>query len=139
MIDRYILQALQTQLIAARDASAVPLMPIKMVGRTYDGSADQPFLESIFIPNNIDGEFWDSGKTYRGLYRVILHWPNDDKGAYDPMDYISSIADGFPKGLKLQVDSTYVKIYEEPNYLGDIEQTAETLYPISIRYECFKA
>jgi hypothetical protein len=134
MIEREILQALQTATINAVSASTMPLLPIKALGRTFDPPGDGRWLEIVHIPNNVIGQFWADGKTYRGLYRLILHWGLDDAGVYQPMDVIASIAAGFPKGSIFQNGSVSVKIYDEPDLVGVIEASPETLYPVTIRY-----
>ena len=65
----------------------------EVVGKSYKvkyintniGNVDK-FWEIVYIPNNVENEFWDKGKTYRGILRLILHWPQDNKGIYKPME-----------------------------------------------------
>lgn len=134
MTERAILQALQTATISAVSASIMPLLPIKMLGRTFNLPDDGRWLEIAHIPNNVIGQYWADGKTYRGLYRLILHWGLDDAGVYQPMDVIASISVGFSKGSIFQNGSVSVKIYDEPDLTGVIEASPETLYPVTIRY-----
>ena len=137
MKDRYILQALQTATIAAVTASIMPSLPIKVLGRTVPANSGK-WLEIVFIPNNINGEFWDKGKTYRGLFRLLLHWPLEEEGVYLPMDVLASICSHFPIGAVFQSENVSVKIYQEPDLTGVIESAPETLYPATIRYESFQ-
>ena len=71
--------------------------PVKYIN-TNIGNVDK-FWEIVYIPNNIEDEFWSSGKTYRGILRLILHWPQDNKGVYKPMEEVERVANGFEKVL----------------------------------------
>lgn len=134
MKDEEILRALQTGTIAAVAASTMPELPIKAVGRTFTVPDDQKYLELVFIPNNRGGDFWGNEKNYQGLFRLVLHWPNDDQGIYGPMGVLASIAGYFTKGLRLQK----VQIYETPNLTGILEEGSEMLLPASIRYQSYQ-
>lgn len=132
--DDLVLEALQKGVIAAVAASDTPDLPVKYLGRNWVPPNDQKWLELVFIPNNRSGDFWGDEKNYRGLFRMILHWPNDDDGAYVPIRALKSIAGYFTKGLTLQ----NVTIYETPDLSGVLEAGAENLYPASLRYQCFR-
>lgn len=134
MHDIDILQTLQTAAIAAVAASTMPLLPIKAVGRTFTPPSDQKYLELIYIPNHRNGDFYGNEKNYQGLFRLILHWKNDDKGAYGPLAVLASIASYFSKDQMLG----QVQITENPNLTGVLEEPSETLYPCSIRFVSFR-
>jgi len=138
MIGQESMQALQTAAIAARDASTMPQLPIKAAGRTFVPPDDDKYLELIRIPNNITGEFWGDEKTYRGLFRIILHWKLDDQGAYPAIVTLQSIVSFFTKSKSFAAGNVSVKILDEPDYLGEIEASPSNMYPVSIRYQCFK-
>ena len=139
MEEQQILEALQKGAIAAVEASTMPTLPIKAVGRTFVIPDDQKYLELIRIPNNITNEFWGDGKTYRGIFRLILHWKLDDQGAYPAITLLQSIVSFFAKGNSFVKGDISVKILENPDYLGEIEAIPEMIYPVSIRYQCFRA
>lgn len=140
MKDRYVLEALQKGVIAAVAASINPSLPIKAVGRITPDN-DGKYLEIVHVPNNIQGEFWGSSQTYRGFIRLILHWTVQDEGAYGPIDLVDSIGSYFSKGLRLTDSENRVNlvITNNPNYLGDIEGSPDTLYPISVSYNFLDA
>lgn len=138
MIEREILQALQTATIEAVAASSMSSLPIKVIGRTFDPPNNGRWLEIVHIPNNVQNEFWSSGKTYRGLHRLILHWGLDDAGAYPAMNVAQSIASYFTKDKTFQNGTVSVKVYEEPDLTGVIEQSPEMLFPVTIRYISFQ-
>lgn len=138
MSENKVLEALQKATIAAVGASILPAMPIKMVGRTVGQPDDGgPWLEVVYIPNNIENEFWGTEKTYRGILRLLLHWPADDQGAYSPMIAAASIANYFEKGATYPADNIGVKISEVPNLSGVIEAGKELLFPVTVRYSSF--
>lgn len=134
MNDAAILQILQTATIAGVAACPLPTLPVKYAALDFTPPNDQKWLEAVFLPNNRDGDFWGNEQNYRGTYRLILHWPNNDTGAYEPMDLLTSIVQPFTKGTMLQD----VQIYDNPSSGGVIEQGSENLFPVSIRYQCFK-
>src|SRR6476660_2008262 len=111
MQDGAILKVLQTAVIAAVAASVLPALPIKVVGRTYVPENDQKWLEIVWIPNNPTGDFLGDDKNYAGMIRLVLHWPNNDAGAYSPIEVIASVAAYFTKDRHLGA----VKISEPPN------------------------
>lgn len=139
--EKAILEALQKGVIAAVAASTLPTAAVKYVGRNFTKPSDGKWLEVIYIPNNITGEFWGTEKTHQGLLRLILHWPMVDRGAYDAMTLVETIAGYFTKGLSLtDVGNTVrVRITDKPNLLGMIEEAPEMILPISIRYQFFSA
>ncbi len=139
MIESDILKALQTAAIAAVAASSAPALPIKVVGRVFLIPSDSKWVELISIPNNVENEFWGDSKTYRGLFKLLLHWPMNDKGAYDGLRVLESIAGYFVKGREFVSNGVRVRIYEEPNLTNLMEQPPELLFPVTIRYQCFNA
>lgn len=139
MIESDVLKALQTGIIAAVAASSAPSLKVKPISVTLDLQSDDKWLEIVQIVNNVQNEFWDTGKTYMGIIRLILHWKIDNKGAYEAIQVLESIADQLPKGTVFSHGEASVKLTDEPNFLGPIEQPPEILYPLSLRYNCFKA
>lgn len=137
MIEKEILQALQTATLAAVAASTMPTLKIKVKGRTFEIPNSQEWLEIISIPNNIDNEFWGDGKTYRGLFRLLLHWPLKEEGAYPPLAVLASIGAYFAKGKVFQNGSVSVRIYDKPDLTGMIEAPPEQIFPLTIKYMCF--
>lgn len=139
MYDVDILETLQKATIAAVAASGTPNIPVKYIGRTQIGVAftkpdDGKWLEIVFIPNNPNGDHWGNEKNYAGIYRLVLHWPNNNEGAYEPMRVLASICAFFSKENRLQ----NVTISDNPNLTGVLEQGSELLVPASIRYTCFR-
>lgn len=134
--DRKILEALQTATLAAVAASSVPALPVQPVGRTITN--DGKYVEIVFIPNNVNGEFWSEGKTYRGLYRLILHWTIRDEGVYEPMNLLQEFCSHFPVGAVFQKDGIQVKITQEPDFSGLIQSAPDLQFLVTIRYEAFQ-
>lgn len=112
--------------------------PVKYINTNM--KAKDKFWEIVYIPNNIEDEFWDSGKTYRGIMRLVLHWPQDSKGVYKPMEEVERVANGLEKGLELfdDVNSVKVSITDNPDCTGVIEDEGKLLIPLTIKYLCFK-
>lgn len=141
MLDRYVLEALQKAAIAAVAASTFPTLRVQPLGKTFDpgeGADPGKYLELVFIPNNGVGEVWGDGKTYRGIFRMVLHWPNSDEGAYPPIDVLASIASYFNKDARFTAGSVTVRPTTEPDLASPVPTGHETLYPVSIRYLYFQ-
>lgn len=139
MYDYDILDALQKATIAAVSAVADPkikALPIKFVSApsAFVVPNDQKYLEIVWIPNNRTNDYWGDEKNYQGLFRLILHWPNNGAGPKAPMQALASICASFSKETPLQ----NVRISANPDSGGVIENGSETLYPAAMRYQCFR-
>ncbi len=134
MDDVEILETLQQAAIVAVGESDMPELSIKFVGITFTPPDDQRYLELVFIPVNRNDDFWGDEKNYQGIFRMVLHWPNDGAGAYPPMNVLRSIAGYFTKDLALPK----VQIRAKPDLTGVLEEGAELLLPASIRYQSFR-
>lgn len=141
MTERAVLEALQKAVIAA--VAALPSadrVPVKYVGRNFTKPADGTgWLEVVHIPNNELNGVWGSEKTYRGMLRLILHWPMKDQGAYDAIKRIEDITAYFIKGRRFADtgNTIAVMVADVPNFQGVLEEAPEMLLPMSIRYEFF--
>jgi len=135
MKERYVLEALQKGVTAATD------LDVKYIGIIMKIPASGKWLEIVYIPNNIENEFWDDSKTYRGIMRLILHWPIDNAGVYPALDKAKTISDYFTKGLLLSdpFNNVRVQITERANISDVLEQPPEILIPITLRYNYFSA
>jgi len=136
MNERAILEALQS---AVRDHavpdSIMPTLPVKYVGRTLQVPTNQKYLELLWIPSNRNGDYWGGEKNHQGLFRMVLHWPNDNLGAYGPIDVIESIGSYFTKDC-LAPD---IVLLETPDFRGPLEMGHETLYPSQLRYQSYRS
>jgi len=137
MKERYVLEALQKAVI---DTAPVGLS-VKYVGRVLNVGSDDKYLEVVYLPNNIENQYWGSSKVYRGSMRLILHWPIDDTGVYPALNMAKQVADNFPKGSLFEDDGSnvQVKISEEPNISTVLEQPPELIVSITVRYSYFDA
>lgn len=136
MTEREILETLQTAVrTGAVPNSITPTLPVKYIGRTFKVPNDQKYLEIISIPNNRTGGYWGDEKDHQGLFRLVLHWPNDNLGVYEPIDVIESIGSYFSKHRFFQG----VKITERPDFRGALEMGHETLYPAQMRYQFYRS
>ncbi len=137
MSEKLVLEALQKNVTAAVLASTLPSLKVKYIGIPYKPAANTPWLELVNIPNNVSAEFWNSGKTYRGLFRLLLHWPIDSKGIYDAMNLLTSIGQSFEKGKRIQNGSIIVMVTDHPDMPTILEQESDTICVLSVRYNCF--
>jgi len=137
-MERYVLEALQKAVIAA---VAPTNIPVKYIGRTFKVDSTDKWVEIVYIPNNIANQYWDDAKTYRGIMRLVLHWPVDDSGIYSALVIANQISDGFVKGSKFADlgENVVVNITDLPNVEGILEQSPGIMIPITLRYNYFKA
>lgn len=136
MIEATITEALQKGVIAAIAACLDPNIPVKYIGRTLS-SQPEKFVEVVQIVNNMENEYWGESRVYRGTLRLILHWPNDDAGAYPALKMRDSIAAHFRKEDRLWKDSVAVQIFDHPSGESAILRGSEVLYPVTIPYRSF--
>jgi len=133
-----IVAALQQGVTAAVEQSDTPALPVKyllVTGSAWAGvPQDGKWIELVWIPNNRQGDYWGDEQNYRGLFRLILHWPNTGGGVYDPLETMASITRYFDKGLLL----SGVQITAKPNLSNFIEDGDEVLFPVSISYQSYR-
>ena len=132
MIEKEILEALQQPAIAVAGTLSLAVKPFGIVIPIPN---DGKWLELVPIPNNIEGQFWGDEKTYRGVFRLILHWPVDSEGPYPALTIMNTISGAFSKGSVFQNGAVSVTITEQPNLTGALEAQNEILYPVSVRYQ----
>lgn len=128
--------------IAAITGNADPTVaatPIKAPGRTFQPPIDQKYFEIIPFLNGAFQTFWASGETFQGFARVILHWPTDDGGIYGPMALLAKVKAVLAKGTFLENSGAKLLIYDHPVIASPVENGQETLFPLTVRYQCFAA
>lgn len=135
-MDSAILSALQTATTAAVAASNKPTLPIKYVGLTFAPPQDQRYLECVFLPSNDVNGYWGTSRTYRGAFRLLLHWGIDGGGPYVPLGVLQSVAAYFSKSRAL---ASNVRIVNEANISGPIEVGSDVIWPATIDYRLFSA
>lgn len=134
MIDeKFILQTLQNAVKDAVAASDEPTLPIAFVDVTFDKPNDGKYVEIVHMPNNPDGQYWGDERNARGVMRLILHWPKNGQGSYDPLDLLKSVGDHFTKELWLNG----IQLTDTPKFTGSLATDTEILYPCSLRYQYF--
>ena len=138
-----VIRSLQRGVIAAVAASDNPNLPVKYLLTDNDGindgqwtvPADQKWLEVVWIPNNpSDGGFLADATQYRGILRLILHWPKMPTGIYMPLGALASIASYFETGRVL----SGTQVYGKPAFGGMIEDADDVLFPVSIYYTSYR-
>ena len=137
-MELYILKTLQKQITAAVAGTGAP--PVKYLNTNFDPPSNGKWWEIVYIPNNVPNEFWSEGKTYQGIVRLILHWPQNNSGAYLAMQEVLRVSNYFNKGDKYQDEdeNVIVRIQDHPDVTSIIEESPQLLIPLTIRYSCFK-
>ncbi len=137
MTEKLVTEAFQKS-VTTLVATFATSIPVKMLGRTFKPPNDQKYLEVVIIPNNNIGRFWGDEKLYQGIFRLILHWPIDDEGVYNPLEIVALIESYYKKSNTLRIDDLTLKIYKNANFTGMIETSKEVLFPVSIEYRSFQ-
>lgn len=132
--DPVIVDELQTALASAVAASSTPTLPVSYIGRTFTPPNDQKYVEFVWIANNPPDDYWGDEQNYMGMFRLVLHWPNNDEGAITPLGVLASICSYFSKSLALPS----VRISDKPKVASALQNGTEILYPASVRYSCFR-
>ena len=134
MIESKIIEALQKQAIKTINDNK----HVKCLNVNYNPPSNKRWWEIIYLPNNYENEYWDKGKTYRGIFRLILHWPQKNEGIYKPMEEVERVAKGFEKGTILTDDMNNVKVQisDNPDVTSIIEEESGLLIGLTIKYLC---
>jgi len=132
-----VLKALVEAAKTAVVASSKSTLPIQHFGRNFDIPDDHKYIELIDIANDRSNDYWGTERVYQGSFRLILHWPKNDEGIYEPSGYIDELGSMFPKEKTFISGGMVVKIYDHPVNSGMITDSAELLFPLVLPYRCF--
>lgn len=135
MVESKIIKCLQTKALEVINDKNV-----KCVNINFNPPVDKKWWEIIYVPNNVEDEFWaDESKTYKGILRLILHWPQKSQGIYKPLEEAERVANGFPKNLKLYSEDESVKVIitDTPDVTNIIEDRPQFMIGLTIKYTCF--
>lgn len=134
MIESKIIEALQKRAIEVVNDKKY----IKCLNVNYNPPSDKRWWEVLYFPANYENEYWGEGKSYRGIFRLILHWPQKNQGIYKPMEEVERVAEGFAKGTQLtdSTETAKVLITDNPNVTSIIEEESGLLIGLTIKYLC---
>lgn len=135
MVESKIIKCLQTKALEVINDKNV-----KCVNINFNPPVDKKWWEIIYVPNNVEDEFWaDESKTYKGILRLILHWPQKSQGIYKPLEEAERVANGFPKNLELYSEDKSVKVIitDTPDVTNIIEDRPQFMIGLTIKYTCF--
>lgn len=135
MVESKIIKCLQTKALEVINDKNV-----KCVNINFNPPVDKKWWEIIYVPNNVEDEFWaDESKTYKGILRLILHWPQKSQGIYKPLEEAERVANGFPKNLELYSEDESVKVVitDTPDVTNIIEDRPQFMIGLTIKYTCF--
>lgn len=113
---------------------------IKCINVNFNPPVDKKWWELIYIPNNVNNEFWSgNSKTYRGIFRIALYWPQKSQGIYKPLEEIERVAKGFEKDTQLFSDDGKVKvtITDTPDMTTISEDKPYLIIGLTMKYSCF--
>ena len=127
------LQLLQTATRKAVEQSSVANWiaekRISYVSVRFNVPNDSKYLEIVHVPNDED-YFLSGQQPKQGILRLILHWPKDGSGAYEPYRLIEEIASFF----SIDTRQEGFQVSGEPKINQTLVLDKEILYPATIRY-----
>jgi len=132
-----VLRVLQDETKAAVAQSIAPNLPIEFIGVTFIPPDDMKYVECVFIPNNQDN-YWGDETLFQGIFRLVLNWPKNNQGAYDPFDVIGSIASHFKKTTPLHGATISLQIYQKPVVGGMLPEESANLFPATMSYRSYQ-
>lgn len=134
MSDSSILRLLQ------RAIGGATSLPVKYVNTNFKTPNKGNWWEIVYLPNDIENEFWGKEKTFRGVLRLILHCEQKNEGIYKPLGEVENMMEVFFKGCVFYdvEKNVKVQIVENPRMNDIIEEPPSLLIPLTIRYQCFK-
>lgn len=136
-IEADISDAIFSTIAAVVATSSIPALPIMFPLRTFPIPNDNKYIEVIQIRNNNSNEYWDIGKTYQGIVRLLLHWKNDDAGIIVPQRFLAEIALQIPKGSVLRSGAAVVMIYDNPDAGSFVTNGQDCFFPLTLLYRDF--
>lgn len=131
--EKDIIKALQSKIVSVVNN----VLPVKYLNINFQIPDDGKWWEVVYIPNNVENEFWGKEKTYQGILRLVLHWPQNNEGIYKALEEMTRVAEGFDKGEILNFNDISLKIYETPSTTGILEEAPNLIIPLTIKYTCF--
>ncbi len=138
--DEQVIRALQQSVIAAVATTTQPTIPIKFLNAAFEQPSDPDsavfgrWIETVHIPNNPPDPTWGDEQIYRGIYRILLHWPNLGQGSYEAHAFMKPITAYYVKGRKL---NGVLQLMNRPKLTSVIEQGKELILPFSFEYCSF--
>lgn len=122
--------------------AAIPMtgtdLPLKVTGRRFEVPNNFKYYEVVQIRNNVENETWGDEKTYRGFFRVLLHWPKNDEGEIPAIRLLDNLASIMPKGSIYRAGFASVKITDNPQAGSSIEQETDIIFPLTFHYQDFQ-
>lgn len=113
--------------------------PIAYLRTNFEPPKTRKYWEIIHIVNNPPDQYHDDGpQIYRGIFRVILHWPKSGDGDKEPTEWIGMLAQELRKENQLFGDSIAVTITTKPKLDTPLVNDDDLIYPLTMTYSCFE-
>lgn len=114
-----------------------PAIPVQYPLITFNRPNNGKYFEVVIIPNDGENETWGEEKTYRGLFRILLHWKIDQSGVVPPTAILANLKPFFAKGKKFNLNNVGVGITDNPTIMSNIGMENEAILPLFMRYANF--
>jgi len=134
MNEEIVITALQASVVTSVAQSITPTLPVKYLNVTFVIPNDGKWLELVHIPNPPTDQTWGDEKIFRGLFRMLLHWPNDGAGAINANKLADSIMAGYSKSVAM---NGVLRLMNQPRLSNFIEEEKGTVGVITLEYSSF--
>lgn len=134
--EKEVIEALQASVVTAVASSTNPNMPVKFLNVSFNVPDSGAWLELIYIPNPPPDPMWGNEKIFRGIFRILLHWPNNGGGSYQALTYLDNIASSYDK---YKLINSKLHLLKNPRLSSVIEKDKELLLPLTLEYCSFLA
>lgn len=128
----------QLALYAGLDIAINNLLPVQYPLRSFKVPTDGKWFEIVRIVNNSTNEFWGNERTFRGIVRVILHWPIVDSGEIAPTKVLETVAANVKKGTEFVREETRIQITDHPMIDEPIvESNGRAIMVLTLQYRSY--
>lgn len=147
-------EVIRTIVRAGMEACEKQGLPMQVPGRTFNSKDEAPsgkWFELLTISDNGllstprlwvgRGSTWGNDQLFKGILRVILHWPVDDRGNYEQLGILADVKAELRKGTLLfggdGAAAVRLTVYDHPSITDPIDDGTERLFPLTVPYQYF--
>jgi hypothetical protein len=115
-------------------------LPVKYLNTNFKPPENGKWWEVLFIPTDVPDTTLGNEQMFQGIFRLLLHWPQDNKGVYKALEEVDVMREGFKKGSRFDdvATNTTVSVRENPDVSSIVEESPNLLIPLTIKYHCYK-
>lgn len=115
-------------------------LPIHAPMRTFDpkrDAVDGKYVELLVLDLDPARTTWGDEKLQNGALRIILHWPTNNEGMYEPDELVREFASAFVKDEVYFKNDARVTITDNPGPVLTDTVGHDNTFAVSVPYQCF--